>query len=413
MMVALVDCNSFYASCEKIFRPDLKDRPVVVLSNNDGCIVAMSKEAKAMGIKRGAPLFKYRKELKRLGAACFSSNYTLYQDISDRVMELLRQQAEKVEVYSIDEAFLQLGHSTGGLEHWGVNVIDQIARSVGVPVSVGVGRSKTLAKIAASVAKKRRDFLYIMEEDQEEEQLRKVMLPKLWGIGPAKAEYLLNRGILTAWDLRNMEDWDVKKNLSLVTLRTLWELRGIPSIPEEEPLADRKGILSSLGFSRSITDRQELSRAVASYTVRAARKLWKQDSLAGKITVFIMTNRYKSSYCFKEETLRFEEPTCYLPDMTALALECLERIFIQGMHWAKAGVLLTEIQKDSGSQLDLFRGTDPARTALTQQVKEMELRYGKEILTPLTARMDAKWSMKRKMLSPEYTTSWKGLPRVY
>lgn len=412
-MIALVDCNSFYASCEKIFRPDLREKPVVVLSNNDGCIVAMSREAKELGILRGAPVFKHRRELDRLGAACFSSNYTLYQDISDRVMAILDQWSDQVEVYSIDEAFLTLKGNRRDLSRWGRSLIEEVHRSLGVAVSVGVGRSKTLAKIAAGAAKKRKDYLFVLEEDKEEELLRQIPVPKIWGVGPSKAEYLLQRNVLTAWDFRQMEDWDVKKNMSLVSLRTLWELRGIPSIPREDGDGTRKGILSSLGFSRPVKDKGELSRAVGSYTLRAVRKLWGQNSSAGKITVFIMTSRFKGGYTFKEASRSLPEAASYLPDLTKAAQECLDDIFISGLSYTKAGVLLQDIKDCAELQLDLFRPRDRGRDKITQAVQEMEQRYGKEVLSPLTARMDENWSMKRNSLSPAYTTSWERLPTVY
>jgi len=412
-MIALVDCNSFYASCEKIFRPDLRDKPVVVLSNNDGCIVALSREAKELGIPRGAPIFKHRRELERLGAACFSSNYTLYQDISDRVMAILDVWSDQVEVYSIDEAFLTLEGSHRDLRRWGLDLIEELNRSLGVAVSVGIGRSKTLAKLAAGVAKKREDFLFILEEEGEEELLRKVPVPKIWGVGPSKAEYLLQRNILTAWDFRHMEDWDVKKNMSVVSLRTVWELRGIPSVPREDGEAARKGILSSLGFSRPVKDKGELSRAVGSYTLRAVRKLWAQNSRAGKISVFIMTSRFKGGYTFKEASRKLPEAISYLPDLTGAAQECLESIFIQGLSYTKAGVLLQDIEDCAETQLDLFRRPERGRDKITLAVREMELRYGKDILSPMTARMDEEWSMKRNSLSPAYTTGWETLPSVY
>lgn len=410
-MIALADCNSFYASCEKIFRPDLKKKPVVVLSNNDGCIVAMSPEAKAMGVKRGKPLFRYRKELDKMGCAYFSSNYTLYQDISNRVMELFKEEADLVEVYSIDEAFLHMDAPSKTLESWGANLRDRVYRCVGVPISVGIGRSKTLAKIAASVAKKK-NGMFLLTSAMEEAVLKNTPVHKIWGVGPSKAEYLMSRGVLNAWELRNMEDYDVKKSMSLVTLRTLWELRGKPSIAQEDAVLERKGILSSLGFSTAIKDKNQLRQAVASYTARAARKLWAQNSTAGRLSLFIMTNRYKDNYYFKEECRRLEQPTNYLPTLIEAAEKCLDKIFIAGLPYAKAGVLLMDIQKQQENQLDLFHSQDQGPQKIIQVVKELEQRYGTDSLTPLTARMDTEWSMKRRYLSPCYTTQWPHLPEV-
>ncbi|NQT60560.1 MAG: Y-family DNA polymerase [Bacteroidetes bacterium] len=239
-MVALVDCNSFYASCERVFRPDLHNRPIVVLSNNDGCVVAMDRNAKICGIKRGTPYFQVRADLASIHAAIFSSNYTLYQDLSLRVMETLRQHCTRIEVYSIDEAFLFLEKCRLPLPLLGDNILRDVLQSTGIPVSIGFGRTKTLAKIANKWAKTQTAGLFVLEKEYEENILSKINIMDIWGVGPRKAAFLFSRGIRTARELRDLPDHWVKKNLTLVSLRTVWELRGIHSIDPEPTLVPKK-----------------------------------------------------------------------------------------------------------------------------------------------------------------------------
>ncbi len=414
-MIGLADCNSFYASCEKLFRPDLRGRPVVVLSNNDGCIVAMSPEAKSLGIRRGTPYFQVRSRLEMLNTAVFSSNYTLYQSISDRVMELLKEIFPLVEVYSIDEAFIHLPAEVRDIGFLAAAAKEQVDRYTGVPVSIGVGRTKTLAKIANRYAKNMfpPKGWFVLEENMEQEVLRSVPVINVWGIGPRKGRYLLQRGIRTAWDLRNASEYWIKRNLTIMTLRTLWELQGKPSVADEMCPPPRKGILSSQGFSREIRELPELRQVIAAYTERAAGKLAAQSSKAGFVTVHIRTNRFREEPQYVNSiTLRLDPPTCYPPDIIAAAQKGLTEIFCPGFGYAKAGVFLTGIDLPESRQGSLFREADARKEAVSRIVGEVQAKYGRRGIHTLSSGGDHGWAMHRGHLSPRYTTCWEELPRV-
>lgn len=421
-MIALVDCNSFYASCEHVFRPDLKDSPIVVLSNNDGCVVAMDRAARTLGVHRGMPLFEAKADIATAGAHVFSSNYTLYQDLSDRVMEILADHGYVLEKYSIDEAFLHIpSHREETLIELGRSITDEVHRCTGIPVSVGFARTKTLAKIANRWAKTHcRDAgFFIMDEYRETSILESVNVMDIWGIGPRKAAFLLARGITNAQRLREMPDDWVKKHLSLVTLRTVWELRGVPSVADEMPDQRKKTILSSLGFGTPITDLRGLEEAVVHYTEIAVGKLVAQGSEASEISVFITTNRFQEGLYRNAATIRLPLPTAYLPELTSAALTILRAIYRDGLVYAKAGVMLSLLDTDESLQGQLFTTTDRAddlrerQRTITQAVREINSQYGRQTIRCHMGVADASgWYMRRDRLSPRYTTRWDELPKV-
>ncbi len=410
-MIGLVDCNSFYASCEKLFRPDLYRRPVVVLSNNDGCIVAMSPEAKALGIRRGVPYFQVRSDLQLYDAAVFSSNYALYQSISNRVMDLLEELFPCVEVYSIDEAFVHLpdaGAEAGAAVQQAKKEVD---RCVGIPVSIGVGRTKTLAKIANRYAKL--SGCFVLHPEMEQEALQSIPVADVWGIGPRKGRFLLRRGIRTAWDLRGASEYWIKKHLTIVTLRTLWELQGKPSVADEVPCSPKKGILSSQGFSSEITRLEDMRQVIAFYAEKTAAKLSAQGSSAGFVTVHIRTHRFKEQKQYVNSmTIRLDPPSRYPPDIIAAAQRGLDRIYREGFAYAKAGVYLTGIDLPESRQLNLFCREDPRKAAVEQAVSDIHGRYGRRSIHTLGSGGTHQWAMRQNLLSPRYTTRWEELPQV-
>ncbi len=414
-MIGLVDCNSFYASCERLFRPDLHSRPVVVLSNNDGCVVTMSREAKSLGIRRGAPYFKVRRELEQAGAAVFSSNYTLYQSISNRVMGALEELYPDVEVYSIDEAFLHLPHRVPDLGLHAAASKETVERFVGIPVSVGFGRTKTLAKAANRWAKQHRHTQgwFILTEKREEEILRQLPVIDVWGIGSRKGRWLLQRGIRSAWDLRQADAYWIKRHLTVVTLNTLWELQGRAVIDHEPPAPPKQGILSSRGFSQEIRELPQLRQAVADYAERAARKLASQGSTAQYVTVQVRTNRFRDSPQYANSaTVRLAEPTAYIPDLVQAARRALQRIFRPGYGYAKAGVFLFGIDVPEASVPSLFADGQQKKDSAARAVGEVHRRYGAGSLRTLQSAGEQPWAMRRELCSPCYTTSWSHLPRV-
>lgn len=412
MPIALVDCNSFYASCERIFRPDLKDRPIVVLSNNDGCIVAMSKEAKKLNISRGTPLFKLQDMFKQNNVKIFSSNYTLYGDISKRVMSIIMESSDTVEVYSIDEAFANWNFRDPVEESFKVR--KRILNWVGMPVSIGIAETKTLAKIANHIAKKQ-DGVYWITENIREQILRDTPIESIWGIGRQTSLFLRARKIFTAYDFVQLEDWWVKKNLKIVTLRTKWELSGIKSIDMETEVKENKGILSSKSFGMPITDLENLIEATKSYTHDAFHKMIKQGLSAKTITFYLTTNSFKKYEKQYKNSIKIDLPdyTDYLPDFIRTVKTGIKQLYRPGYNYKKTSVMLTDLRLKKDITPDLFTLKDPRKAKIQASVNKINHKYGKgTIHCNLNKKGKPKWQMKRELLSPEYTTSWKDIPKV-
>jgi DNA polymerase V len=414
--VALVDCNSFYASCEKVFRPDLEKKPVVVLSNNDGCVVAMSREAANLGIPRGIPLFKVRRLAAEKGVEVFSSNYALYADLSRRVMDLIASRVPLFEVYSIDEAFLVLDHLPGSPLDLCRALRGDIRRGVGIPVSIGIAPTKVLSKIAGSLAKKRPDGLFELGGDSGADidaVLAETPAEGVWGISERLAGRLRDRGVRTALELKTMDDAEARDILSLTGLRIVWELRGIPSIALEEITPPKKGIMSSRSFGRPVTELRELLDAAAGYTASAARRLRAQKSLCRFIDVWLTTDRFRTEEAqYSAATVvTLEEPTDYLPDLAAAAKKGLISIFRDGYRYKKAAVFLSGIEERDGRQMGLFDREDPRKAVLTEAAERLNARYGPGALN-CAAGASGGWEMRRELLSPCYTTRWDELPGV-
>ncbi len=413
-MFALVDCNSFYASCEKVFRPDLADSPVVVLSNNDGCIVAMSREARSLNIPRGAPFFKVESMLKNLGASVFSSNYALYGDISGRVMDLLSLFSPQIEVYSIDEAFLILQGSREELLEIARQIRKRVRKWIGIPVSVGLARSKTLAKIVAGIAKKSREGVFLLKESDEDSVLLKTDVRDVWGIGSQHGKFLRSRKIHTAWDLKNAEEYWVKKNLTLVGLKMQWELKGKPSFTMEEEPPPKQGIMSSRSFSYPVTEKSEILEAGSEYAAAALEKLHSQNSVCGIIQTSITTNPFKTHEKQYRGSLTFEleVPDDYPPRILKIVREQLEKLYRPGFRYKKVAVYLSGIEARGSGQLHLFDAGDERENAVLEAVNQIKRKYGKHTLHCQGNRGSYKWTMKREKLSPRYTTHWDDLPLV-
>jgi DNA polymerase V len=411
-MIALVDCNSFYASCEKIFRPDLTDKPVVVLSNNDGCIVALSKEAKAMDfIPFGSPYFKVAEDLKKKDVSVFSSNYTLYGDISRRVMENLSEYSPQVEVYSIDEMFLEVSHEKKDLKDFSLTIQKSVSRNTGVPVSVGISLNKTLAKVAAGIAKKRDDYTYILT-DNIEEHLKKVHVSDLWGVGRRYASLLLRNNITTAFELCMMDNSWIKKHMTVTGLRTVSELRGESCIPLEEEKKEKKQILCSRSFSYKVETLDELKEAVSSYSVIAAEKLRAQKSLAHSITVFIQTPIHNTEKTYANSIgYKLTQPSCDTTLFVKIAKSLISAIYRSGFKYLKAGVVLSDLVQEDNQQLDLFqtRSHDSKKDKLLKLVDRLNKQHSLEWGSSYNK---SRWQMTRSFLSPRYTTRWKDLPRI-
>jgi len=347
-IVALVDCNNFYVSCERVFNPKLHNKPVAVLSNNDGCIVSRSQEIKDLKIPMGAPGFKYEGLIKKNGGTLLSSNYALYADMSARVMEVLSMFSPEVEIYSIDEAFLGLnGFKNRDLESYGRKIKRTVFQWTGIPVSVGISKTKTLAKVANHFAKRFSAFqgsLCLLEDERIEKALSKTPVYDIWGIGRQYNKFLRQHKIETALQLRDADDKFIEHYLTSVGLKTVWELRGYACIDLDEAPAAKKSIVTSRSFGKQVSSLRELQEAVSEYVTRAAEKLRKQKSVAGLLMVFLSTNRFKEGPQYNNSlSATLFPPTAYTPELIKTALNLLEELYLPGFEFKKAGVMLADI----------------------------------------------------------------------
>ncbi|MBE0508430.1 MAG: translesion error-prone DNA polymerase V subunit UmuC [Marinospirillum sp.] len=419
-MFALVDCNNFYASCEKLFRPDLKHVPVVVLSNNDGCVVARSREAKALGIKMGVPMFQIRDAIRQHGIVCFSSNYALYADISQRVMSTLEALAPQVEVYSIDEAFLDL---TGvdacmALDAFGLQVRQQVYQWTGITVCVGIAPTKTLAKLANHAAKSYPATGGVVDLTSPVRQ-RKLMalLPvnEVWGIGRKLTQRLEALGIKTVLQLADADPQWIKRNFSVVVERTVRELNGQSCLDLEPEAPAKQQIICSRSFGERITDFQSMREAISLYATRGAEKLRAENRRAKLISVFIRTNPHNPREPFYSNAANIDliEPSDDTRRLLEVAHTGLKAIWKDGYRYMKGGIVLSDFYAPGTYQQQLFDDAPqkPHSQKLMDSLDQIHKRgLGKLFFAAQGTRQG--WSMKRELLSPAYTTRWSDLPRV-
>ncbi|MDP8268090.1 MAG: Y-family DNA polymerase [Candidatus Tenebribacter davisii] len=418
--VALVDCNSFYASCEKVFNPDIENKPVGILSNNDGIIVALSKELKELGISRGTPGFKINKRLiKENDIKMFSSNYTLYGDMSTRVMNTLSMFTPDLEIYSIDEAFLALsGFDHLNLTDYGKQIKKTVWQHTGLPVSVGIGPTKTLAKIANRFAKKHNfaeGVFDITDHPDRDKVLRWVEVEHIWGVGRQYAKMLRRNGIVNAYELTQIPDKWIQKKMTIVGLRMVKELRGISCIDLEMDIKPKKEIVSSKSFGNPVTDLQDLMEAASEYCSVAVKKLRSENQVASLIIVFLTTNRFKNEPQYANYArARLPLPSGYTPDFIHAANRILKKIYRPGYKYKKVGVMLADIMHQSKAPLDFFQPTylDDNRKVIMDCMDDINEKMGSHQLTYASAGIKKPWQMKRRQLTPSYTTSWEHIPVV-
>lgn len=415
-LFALVDCNNFYVSCERVFNPSLWNRPVIVLSNNDGNIISRSNEAKALGLKMGAPFFECADIIRKHDVKVFSSNYALYGDMSGRVMQTLSQCAPEMEIYSIDEAFLSFTGISTDMTVYGHYIKDMVKQWTGMPVSIGIGPSKTLAKLANHIAKKRPGYngvLNITDHPDFEKLLDSVDVGDVWGVGPAYSNMLKSRGISTALKLSRAPDAWVRKHMTVMGLRTARELRGDPCMGLEMP-DPKKGIVSSRSFGRPVEKLEELEEALAAYTARAAEKLRAQNSVASYITVFLATNRFKPEpQYYNRVTSRLPVQTAYTPELISQAHACLRKIYRPGFRYKKTGIMFLDIIPECDTQLNLFASADiERRKALMLAVDGINKRLGRGTVQFASEGSGRPWAMRREYLSARCTTQWGEIPVV-
>ena len=414
----LADCNNFYASCERVFNPSLVERPVVVLSNNDGCVIARSNEAKKLGIEMGAPYFQIKQLARRGNVAVFSSNFVLYGDMSRRVMGLLKKFVPATEVYSIDEAFLDFtGMDETQLDELGHEIARTVKRYTGIPVSIGIAPTKTLAKIASKLCKqypKLNGCCFMHRPQDIEKVLRKFPIEDVWGVGRRYAKMLKANGVDTAWDFTQLTPEWVRKRMSVVGLRMWKELRGEACIGFEQTPADKKQIATTRTFAHDIDDFGELHQNVAQYAVACAEKLRQQNSVCGEIVVFILTNRHKDNIPqhYESRLVKLSVPTDSTLELTKYASGLLRQIYRKGYAYKRAGVILSDISSKKGTQRDMFDTTDRDKhDRLMKTVDGLNASFGRHKIVPAAAGMKF-FKMNREHLSKKFTTDWENIIRV-
>ncbi len=406
-MYALIDCNNFYASCERLFNPTLNNCPVVVLSNNDGCVIARSNEAKRLGIPMGAPAFEYRYTFERHRVAVFSANFPLYGDISQRVMNILATYSPNWEVYSIDECFLDLS-GIEPLREYGLEMRARVNRWVGIPISVGIAPTKTLAKAANRIAKKfpnRSEGVHVIDsEELRVKALKWLLVDDVWGIGRRYAKKLHAAAVHTAYDFTQLPESWVLKNMTIVGLRLQKELRGIPAIEMEIP-EKRQSIATTRSFDRDYRGFDELRERVSTFTSIAAEKLRAQGSLCRRVVVFIETNRFKDETNFYANriTVKSPFPTSSTLELVNYAVAGLKAIFLENREYKRAGVVLMDFVDANEYQPDLFLNSNPKHKKLMEAIDTLNNKHGKRLVR--LANQDASiHKMRQERLSKAYTT---------
>lgn len=419
-MFALVDGNCFYVSCERLFRPDLEGRPVIVLSNNDGCVVSRSNEAKALGIEMAAPVHLMTDLVKRHRVVVFSSNYNLYGDMSRRMMSVLDGFAPSIEIYSIDEAFLDLrGMTATDWREYGVSVRLEVLRQVGIPTGVGIAPTKTLAKVANRVAKKQpeHDGVFVLDSPEKIEMvLRAFPVGDVWGIGGQSAKLLAREGAKTAWDFTQLPaDW-VRQNLTVVGARLQLELQGVPCLAMETVVSPKKNICTSRSFGKMLADFGGVSEAVANHAHRCACKLRKQGSAANLLTVFLHTNPFKPELPQYNPSRTVTLPTATNSSLWLVrhANEALRAIWRDGYAYKKAGVIVAGIVPENEVQLDFETSVQEIdkQKRLMQAMDAVRGRFGHGAISVATQGTANNWKLRQERLSRRFTTCWDELLEV-
>ena len=418
-MYALIDCNNFYCSCERVFNPKLAKRPVVVLSNNDGCVISRSEEAKALGIAMATPAFMMEDFLKKNNVAVFSSNYTLYGDMSDRVMKTFASFVPRLEIYSIDEAFLDLHDMPHtNLLTLGVKIRSTVQQNTGIPVSIGIASTKTLAKMANRYAKKKHNrtgVFWAANERLTEEMLSFTEVGEIWGIGHQYSQFLKKNGFKTAADLRNAPDDWVRENMSVVGLRLLNELRGTPTIQWEFETPPKKNICTSRSFGKLLTDKSEIAEALVNYAAACALKLRNQKSCCTLINVFIHTNPHKTGEKQYQRSINveLERPSNNTAEIIKYVLKGFDVIYQEGYKFMKAGVMVMNLVPEKEIQASLFDTANLKRNKkMMEAMDKVNGSLGKEVVRIAVQGFEKRYKLRADHLSPCYTTNMNDILKV-
>jgi DNA polymerase V len=409
-MFALIDCNNFYVSCERVFNPNLNKKPVVVLSNNDGCAISRSNEAKALGIPMGAPAFKYEKLFKKNNVKVFSSNFPLYGDMSSRVMSILSKFTPNIEIYSIDEAFLKFeGFENYDLKSYCQEIKDMVLKWTGIPISIGIAPTKALAKVANRIAKKfpeRTRGVYLIDSSNKKENaLKWLKIEDVWGIGFRHAEKLRHIRISTAYDFTNLEDSWVRKNMSVVGVRLKKELEGKSVLDLEEVRSPKKAIATTRSFEGTITDYEKIKERISTFAICCAEKLRSQNSNCNSIYVFVRSNKFQKNKPQYRNGILMTIPFSTNSNMiiNKYAVEGLKKIFRKGINYKKAGIIVTSLDSSENHQLNLFENENPKHKYLMKAIDYIQKKEGQSKIKLASQDLRKRWKMKQEKLSPNYT----------
>ena len=414
--IALIDCNSFYVSCERLFNPKIRKKPVVVLSNNDGCIISRSNEAKALGIKMGEPYFKAKNIIIKNKVEVFSSNYSLYGDLSRRVMRTLKRFNSEIEVYSIDEAFIDLSSFPDSeVEKVGKGIRETVLQWTGIPTSIGIAKTKTLSKVANHIAKKKiSGVTSLIGIENIDPILEKIDINDVWGVGRQLTKFYQKNGIYNAKQLKNKSNTWIKKSSNVLSSRTAMELRGIPCINLETTQTKRKSCVVSRSFGKRIETFQELKEAIANYCLNASEKIRSESLVAKAITVFVRTSPFQRNYGYysNAKTIDFPIATNNSIETVKTAVSILEKIFKNGYQYQKAGVMLTGLRNDDGRKNLFSSEKDEKIKSLMQSIDNTNYRYGRSTLSLASAGVHKKWNMRRQYSSKIDTADFYCLPTI-
>jgi DNA polymerase V len=421
-MIALVDCNNFFASCERLFRPDLKEIPVLVLSNNDGCVVARSEEVKALGIPMAVPYFKIRDIVKRNNVQCFSSNFGLYSNISQRILGVLSEHAPQIEVYSIDEAFMELSELPAqDFKKWGDRLRAEILTNIGMPVSVGIAPTKTLAKLASAYAKKHQQTCVIDPESSPREYqkiLSDFPIEAVWGIGRRLAPRMFAAGIHTAWQLSQVSEQWMHSQLGITGTRMHSELRGSVMYPFEESSPPQKTLMASRSFGHTVKNTHDLETAVASFASQAAYRLRSFEQVTGYFGVYLRFKTKDGVVKGQSIGTSLAVPTNDTSQLVQTALELMYRLYDEEHGYKKSGVFANHLTSANVCQVDLFDTLTPEmktrRQSFMQAIDDINHRYGKDTIHISSIDPKSKrWHALKKRMSPAYVTDWNQLPLLH
>ena len=413
-MIVLADCNNFYASCERVFNPKLKNKPVIVLSNNDGCVIARSNESKALGIKMGEPAFKIKDIIIKHRVYVFSTNFALYGDMSSRVMSILRDESPLIEIYSIDEAFMDFS-TISNYSKLAYKIKEKVSISTGIPVSFGVAKTKTLAKVANHIAKKHTDNnIFIMHDSVD--ILKNFPINKVWGIGRAHSDMLINYGIKTAYDFMSLDESWVQKKMAITGLKILRELKGVQCFDINEYPKRKKSICTSRTFPKDSNDIRYIEQAISNYATRCAEKLRKEKSCALHIGVFLNVNRFKNSDRYQNgfKAAMFEVATNDTMKIIEVSKLLLKSIYRKNIFYKKAGVIVGDIVPENQVQLHLFNdfSKDIKIRKLLQSVDLINQKMGRNTVRFLAQGLSERQKLKQENLSPCYTTRWDDILKI-